>query len=85
MALTATLCWVDKNTIAYRLVNVATLGTTVTITAAGTATPDLVTDGASTSYGQANGSAPVSTASAPSPRRPSPRPTPAPSSWATAP
>lgn len=57
MALTATLCWVDKNTIVYRLVNVATLGTTVTITSSGAATPDLVTDAASTAYGAAAGAA----------------------------
>lgn len=52
MALTATLAWVDSNSLVYRIVNAATLGTTVTITASGAATPDLVTDGASTAFGK---------------------------------
>ncbi|HEX7095169.1 MAG TPA: hypothetical protein VF183_04765 [Acidimicrobiales bacterium] len=51
--MTATLVWVDGNSLVYRIDNVATLGTSVTITSTGAATPDLVTDAANTSFGQA--------------------------------
>ncbi len=53
MALTATLVNVTADEIVYLLNNVATLGTTLTIPAAGGATPDLVTDAANATFGRA--------------------------------
>lgn len=53
MALTATLVNVTANEIVYLLTNAATLGTSLTIPAAGGATPDLATDCVDDTWGRA--------------------------------
>lgn len=53
MALTATLVNVTPNELTYLLVNAATAGTTLTITADGSATPDLATDCVNSTFGTA--------------------------------
>lgn len=53
MAATATLVNVTPNEIVYLINNAAVLDTTFTITATGAATPDLVTDCVSTTWGRA--------------------------------
>jgi hypothetical protein len=58
MALVITHIWTDKNQLVYSIVNSATLfGGTAFIPSAGGATPDLVTDGANNTFGEANGAA----------------------------
>lgn len=53
MALTATLVNVTPNELVYLIANAATLGTSLTITASGAATPDLATDCVNNTWGQA--------------------------------
>lgn len=53
MALSATLVNVTPNELVYLIANVATLGTTATITASGAATPDLATDCVTSTWGRA--------------------------------
>lgn len=53
MALTATLVNVTANELVYLINNAATLGTTLTITASGAATPDLATDCVTNTWGRA--------------------------------
>lgn len=53
MALTAALVNVTPNEIVYLITNAVTLGTSLTITASGAATPDLATDCIVSTYGRA--------------------------------
>lgn len=53
MAVTAVLVNVTPNELVYLLTNAATLGTSLTIPAAGGATPDLATDCVTNTWGQA--------------------------------
>jgi hypothetical protein len=53
MALTAILVNVTANELVYKITNAATLGTTLTIPAAGGATPDLATDCVDDTWGRA--------------------------------
>lgn len=53
MALTATLVNVTANELVYLVANATTLGTTLTITASGAATPDLATDCVTATWGRA--------------------------------
>lgn len=53
MALTAILVNVTANELVYKITNAATLGTTLTIPAAGGATPDLATDCVASTWGRA--------------------------------
>lgn len=53
MALTATLVNVTANELVYKITNAATLGTSLTIPAAGGATPDLATDCVDDTWGRA--------------------------------
>lgn len=53
MALTATLVNVTPNELVYLITNAATLGTSLTITADGSATPDLATDCVNNTWGRA--------------------------------
>lgn len=52
-AMTAALVNVTPNELVYLITNAATLGTTLTITASGAATPDLATDCVNNTWGRA--------------------------------